>query len=569
MTTNIPITLIDPNPWQTRQNDPDPDYVKELALDIAANGLLQAPAARVVDRSGLPVTTIDLSDNVGLPNWIAQNGARVQLAFGHNRLAAFKWLVDVQPTSNLVGDWSQMPLELRILTNEQMADMAWAENERRRSVDPISRALAVQHRIESFSWSHDEAARHLGISRPAVSNMLRLLKLPEHVRTALADGRLSARQAEALLALYTLPEEMLQQAEQRGWSDARPSVIFKQAIEGNTSSDEIRRKVAYLCQQYAENLSSAGWKVADEFPVGDGVRSAACKACDRRHVENNLCLDTTCYQRKKRIHENRQILEISQQTGYPVYDGSLSYNELSDLSTWSRKDRDFPAILQTGCKNLVLVPYTGKSNLPGVTGALLKCSKREGFCSCLKGLDMQRELERRQAAEEKARAAAAAQAPAPQPVKTLAEVFLEEEAQDLADLGVQPGEAPPATSADLHELVRLARQEKRQTGRYKAALVAAFARQVAAFLATADVSAFRCLAYEIAPYKFSSEKTSAFTVDDLLLAIGEHMADRALPYEPRSAQHILDNFNSYLARFGLAALAMPEIDETKPSPQST
>ena len=100
----VSLELIQPNPWQTREGEPDPAYIKELALDIAQNGLLQTPVGR-------------------------NTGAAIQLAFGHNRLAAYKWLNDVKDHSNILGDYSEMPLDIRVLTDEQMALIVCAKKE--------------------------------------------------------------------------------------------------------------------------------------------------------------------------------------------------------------------------------------------------------------------------------------------------------------------------------------------------------------------------------------------------------------------------------------------------------
>jgi ParB family transcriptional regulator, chromosome partitioning protein len=62
----IDITLIDPNPWQPRQSE-DAEHIEKIALSIAQDGLMQVPVGRMVD-------------------------GRVQLAFGHSRLAAYKLL---------------------------------------------------------------------------------------------------------------------------------------------------------------------------------------------------------------------------------------------------------------------------------------------------------------------------------------------------------------------------------------------------------------------------------------------------------------------------------------------
>src|SRR4030042_3627952 len=95
------------NPWQTRSREPDPAYIEELAQDIKKNGLLQVPMGRIISVNG---------------------AGMVQLAFGHNRLRAYLHL-------NL----PLMPVDVRVLTDEQMADFAWSENEKRRGGPAIER----------------------------------------------------------------------------------------------------------------------------------------------------------------------------------------------------------------------------------------------------------------------------------------------------------------------------------------------------------------------------------------------------------------------------------------------
>src|SRR3990172_7368145 len=112
---------IESNPWQGRIGELNTEYIEELARDIAGNGLLQTPVGREIDNS-------------------------VQLAFGHNRLAAFRWLSENTSgnlPSGLAGDFSKMPVDVRELSDEQMGSLAWSENERRRDLNPIERARAV------------------------------------------------------------------------------------------------------------------------------------------------------------------------------------------------------------------------------------------------------------------------------------------------------------------------------------------------------------------------------------------------------------------------------------------
>lgn len=234
MYMEVPLTDIVSNPWQTRRGQP-PDYIQSLALDIASNGLLQTPVGRLLLGSEIaPVDEITAAQLTGeIPD-----DCRVQLAFGHNRLSAYKWLLDLGPFSDIGGDWSSMPVELKPLTDEQMASFAWSENEKRRELSPIERAQAIARRIQDFGWSHEDAAENLGISRPSISNALRLLKLPDTVQDRLHAGEISERQAMALLKIFEQPEDLVDDDTFQCTAD----YLVRQALEGE-SSESLRQMV--------------------------------------------------------------------------------------------------------------------------------------------------------------------------------------------------------------------------------------------------------------------------------------------------------------------------------------
>src|SRR5512147_2516521 len=102
--TTIELAKIDPNPFQVRLTEDRP-HVEALAEDIAANGLLQCPLGRAHP----------------------EQPERVQLAFGHSRLAAYVILASQHPE---VADWERLPVDVRDLTDRQMSDYAASENAR-------------------------------------------------------------------------------------------------------------------------------------------------------------------------------------------------------------------------------------------------------------------------------------------------------------------------------------------------------------------------------------------------------------------------------------------------------
>lgn len=176
----ISIELIDPNPYQPRQNE-DLEVVKNLALSIARDGLLQPPAARQV------------------------NG-RYQLAFGHTRLAAFRWLV-----ANAFGhDFEAMPLELVELSDEAMYRHAVTENLQRKDLSPIEEAKAMKRAMQDFGYNSGQVGDLFGKSDSTVRGTIRLLDLDDDFQAQLNNGEMTVGTARKILAMQKVvkPESM-------------------------------------------------------------------------------------------------------------------------------------------------------------------------------------------------------------------------------------------------------------------------------------------------------------------------------------------------------------------------
>ena len=102
--------------------------------------------------------------------------------------------------SKLAG-LEEVPVLVRAVPDESALAMALIENIQREDLNPLEEALGVQRLIREFNLTHEDAARAIGRSRSATSNMLRLLNLAEPVQTMLLAGDIEMRHARALLAL--------------------------------------------------------------------------------------------------------------------------------------------------------------------------------------------------------------------------------------------------------------------------------------------------------------------------------------------------------------------------------
>jgi len=174
----VAVEAIVPNPLQPRQRQ-DPQALQELADSIREHGLIQP----------LIVTT-------ALPEQQAA-GVQYQLIAGERRWTAVK-----------LAGISSVPVIVKEATPQQMLELALVENIQRADLNPLEEAVAYRQLIDEFGLTQEEVAARVGKSRVAVANVVRLLRLPGEIKTALLEGQISEGHARALLTLEN-PEAML------------------------------------------------------------------------------------------------------------------------------------------------------------------------------------------------------------------------------------------------------------------------------------------------------------------------------------------------------------------------
>lgn len=173
----VPVEQIVPNPRQPRSHF-DPTALEELAASIKEHGVIQP----------LLVSRDDPSATTGQGRYILIAGER-------------RW-----QASKLAG-LAEVPVIVRQTTDQQKLELALIENVQRADLNPLEEANAYRQLSDEFQLSHEQIAERVGKSRVAVTNTLRLLKLPDALQQALVDGRISEGHARALLALST-PQAM-------------------------------------------------------------------------------------------------------------------------------------------------------------------------------------------------------------------------------------------------------------------------------------------------------------------------------------------------------------------------
>ncbi|MCP4593620.1 MAG: ParB/RepB/Spo0J family partition protein, partial [bacterium] len=177
-------------------------------------------------------------------------------------------------------DYQHLPLEIKCLSDEEMALCAWSENAKRRDLSPVEEAGAIRRMMDTFGWTQKAVAERLDLSRPAVTNKLRLLRLPDEAREQVSRGKLSERQALALLPVLELPEPA-QERIRSSWCETRVQAIVDDP-QGHSSA-AIRRTVDNVLRHATADLADTVFPLAEAVAEGrEGVRSARCDECEFR-----------------------------------------------------------------------------------------------------------------------------------------------------------------------------------------------------------------------------------------------------------------------------------------------
>lgn len=226
-------SAIDPNPRQPRQVF-DEEALAELVHSIREFGLMQPIVVRAA-----PATA------PGAP-------PRYQLVMGERR-----WRAAQQ------AGLATIPAIVRETADDSMLRDALLENIHRAQLNPLEEAAAYQQLLDEFGVTHDELAARIGRSRPLITNMIRLLRLPIAVQRRVAAGVLSAGHARALLALdgtQEQQEELAARIVAEGLSvRATEEAVTLANREDTATPSAPRRKPIHMpgLQDVAERLSTA------------------------------------------------------------------------------------------------------------------------------------------------------------------------------------------------------------------------------------------------------------------------------------------------------------------------
>lgn len=213
----IEISLIEPNPNQPRREF-DQDALQELANSIKEVGIIQ------------PITLRQLTSG------------KYQIIAGERRWRA----------SQLAG-LKSIPAYIRTVEDEGVMEMALVENIQREDLNAIEVALAYQHLAETTGMTQEKISKRVGKSRTAVTNFMRLLKLPAQVQMALKNHEIDMGHARALLAIDSPSTQIkLFKEIQKQQYSVRKVEEMVQAIKNGDDVKVVKGKVAVKSQLPAE-----------------------------------------------------------------------------------------------------------------------------------------------------------------------------------------------------------------------------------------------------------------------------------------------------------------------------
>lgn len=313
----VSLDRIDPNPFQPRE-EMDPAALAELAADILARraqvpetmGLLQTPRAR-------------------------RHRSRIQLAYGHRRLAAFQLLREQGHR-----EYSELPVELAEFSDVDMATIAWSENTAREDINLIEEAHFIRRLIDEFGWSLKDAGKHLGIAFGTISNIVRLTRLPEDIQQMVARGQIPQSRAYELVSLLerVSPDELRQlvqsaaQQNSRGWKKHVKEA--RQATE--TGVDLAVTVVEPAARALAEGLRQdepGAWLIVARAIDSKVEDVDGAEALARLIVERATLKSITSHNGRKRVNE------MFTNAGLETPWNAAALGKVTQFLTWQQKKK--------------------------------------------------------------------------------------------------------------------------------------------------------------------------------------------------------------------------------------
>ncbi len=207
---NLSVTVLTPNPEQPRTVF-DAAALEDLAASIRRHGIVQ-------------------------PLVVSPHQGEYIIIAGDRRWRAAK-----------IAGLKTVPTLVRTLKELEQLEIALVENVQRVDLDAIEQAVSVERLHQQFNLTYGEIAKRLGKAETTLSNIVRLLQLPEDSRSALQEGRISEGHARQVLALKDHPEkqaELLKHITAEGWSVRQAERYVTSIKAGHVETKVVKTRLA-------------------------------------------------------------------------------------------------------------------------------------------------------------------------------------------------------------------------------------------------------------------------------------------------------------------------------------
>jgi len=239
----LPVADLSPSPFQPRQHF-DPEKIAELAASIKTQGILQP----ILVRAASPGVKTPYEIVAGERRWRAAQQARVH----------------------------GVPVVIRELANVDAAEIALLENVQREDLSPFEEAEGYRGLMAQFGYSQSDVAERVGKSRAHVANALRLLAMPDSLRTMVEKGELSAGHARALLSLEN-PLPLARQAAAENWSVRRLEQAVRDLASDMDATGSGDRSAGTGALDKDPDLREAEEQASRDIGLGVEIRGSATR----------------------------------------------------------------------------------------------------------------------------------------------------------------------------------------------------------------------------------------------------------------------------------------------------
>lgn len=218
----LPVEQLQPGQYQPRQQFDD-ESLQELADSIRVQGVVQ------------PIVVRALSDD------------NYEIIAGERRWRASK-----------IAGLERVPVVIRQADGQATLAMALIENIQRESLNPIETAIGLKRLLEEFELTQQEVAEAVGRSRSAVSNLLRLLKLPQAIQDALHSNQISMGHARCVISMPApIQEDLVAKAIKQGWSVRQMEQAAQEVLVPKAAKKAAQEsKIPHFINQHQETLSN-------------------------------------------------------------------------------------------------------------------------------------------------------------------------------------------------------------------------------------------------------------------------------------------------------------------------